>query len=90
MHMQGPQFNADGVLFYVRVEQPFHINRPTSLRQCFVTNDALQKLAQTRNLQAEPREAFLALEAMISGVARRLALAGGRGDPLQLASASFR
>jgi hypothetical protein len=84
-----PQVEAGGIAFQVRVEQRFPLPRPSAVRKCFISNDALAMLAERRMVHAEPKDTFLAMQSLILGVARRMAQAGVHGDPLCLARASF-
>ncbi len=70
---------ASGIGFTVRVE---YVNRP-----CFVSNEALAKLAENSTLG--PMETFCELERNIRAVARRLVQAGISGSPLLLGPNTF-
>lgn len=89
MHSTEHQIDTEGIHFIVRVEQRFHVHSPASLRKCFISNDALAFLAQRCREQSEREDTFLAMQPTIFGVARRLAQAGVRGDPIQLGRSSF-
>jgi hypothetical protein len=70
-----------GVIFSVCVE---FVNR-----ECFISNEALSKLASQMFTTIGPMRTFRELEANITGVARRLVHAGVQGSPLQLTPNTF-
>jgi hypothetical protein len=77
-----PQLIEDGIAFTVRVDS---VNR-----DCVISKEALSKLSQLRSGALDPMETFLAFEAAINGVARRMVSANVPGTPLQLGPNSFR
>ena len=81
---------SDGIEFQVRTE--FRYNSPTScsVRDCFISNEVLERLAQGGAVPASPEMIFQQMQGRITGVARRLAQAGVPGTPLHLSSATFR
>lgn len=70
-----------GIAFTVRVDSVD--------RECFISVAALDKLSKFKSGPSEPMKTFLAYEATITGVARRLVTAGVPGTPLQLGPDSF-
>lgn len=82
--MSQPFLTGEGVAFTVRVD---------SLdRACFITKDALQELSRLTakdSPQASMMDVFLAFEATINGVARRLVFAKVPGTPLTLGANTF-
>jgi len=58
-------------------------------RDCFISNEALIKLASQMFAVVGPMQTFRELEANITGVARRLVRAGVAGTPLQLTPSTF-
>jgi len=58
-------------------------------RDCFISNEALIKLAAQMFSVLGPMQTFRELEANITGVARRLVRAGVQGTPLQLTPGTF-
>lgn len=58
-------------------------------RECFISNEALIKLAAQMFAVIGPMQTFRELEANIAGVARRLVRAGVQGSPLQLTPNTF-
>jgi hypothetical protein len=58
-------------------------------RDCFISNEALIKLASQMFEVIGPMQTFRELEANITGVARRLVRAGVKGSPLQLTPNTF-
>lgn len=70
-----------GIVFSVCVE---FVNR-----ECFISNEALIKLAAQMFAAIGPMRTFRELEANITGVARRLVHAGVQGSPLQLTPNTF-
>jgi hypothetical protein len=60
-----------------------------SRHQCIISEEALLSLAALRNSDFSLMEIFLAHEAKIRGVARRLIAAKVKSSPLQLEARSF-
>lgn len=58
-------------------------------RECFISNEALIKLASQMFTAIGPMQTFRELEANITGVARRMVRAGVQGSPLQLTPNTF-
>jgi hypothetical protein len=58
-------------------------------RECFITNEALVKLAAQMFEILGPVQTFRELEGNITGVARRLVHAGVQGTPLRLTPNTF-
>lgn len=58
-------------------------------RECFISNEALMKLASQMFEVVGPLQTFRELEPNITGVARRLVHAGVQGSPLQLTPNTF-
>ena len=58
-------------------------------RECFISNEALIKLASQMFEVIGPMQTFRQLEANITGVARRLVHAGVQGSPLILSPRTF-
>ena len=56
---------------------------------CIISKDALLSLAKLKNGDFGPMEIFLAHEAKIRGVARRMIAARVKGSPLQIEAHSF-
>jgi hypothetical protein len=81
MTLSQPHLAANGVAFTVSVE--------FVKRQCIVSADALTKLSELGSGKADLMHMFLAHEANIAGVARRLVAAGVSGTPLQLDTKNF-
>lgn len=79
-----PLLTHEGVLFTVRVD---------SLdRKCLITEEALDKLSELRNVDvgdADTMDIFRAFENMINGVARRLVTARVPGTPLRMTPNTF-
>jgi hypothetical protein len=67
----------------------FSVNVEFVDRECFISNEALIKLASQMFTAIGPMKTFLELEANITGVARRLVRAGVQGSPLQLTPNTF-
>lgn len=57
---------------------------------CIISREALQSLARMQNGEFGPMEIFLANEAKIRGVARRMIGARVKGSPLHIEANSFR
>jgi hypothetical protein len=76
-----PHMCSAGINFTVRVDS---VNR-----DCFISNEALSKLCHLKGGDSDLMETFLAFEATINGVARRLVAANVPGTPLQLGPNSF-
>jgi hypothetical protein len=72
----------DGIAFEVRVEGEKH--------ECLVLHEALFKLAELGDENADPADTFRAFERTICGVARRLVHAGVPGNPVILRANHFR
>ncbi|EJL86487.1 hypothetical protein PMI16_03229 [Herbaspirillum sp. CF444] len=70
-----------GIVFSVCVE---FVNR-----ECFISNEALIKLASQMFTAIGPMQTFRELEPNITGVARRMVRAGVQGTPLQLTPNTF-
>lgn len=75
------KLTSAGVVFSVCVE--------FVTRECFISNEALMKLAAQMFAAIGPMQTFRQLEANITGVARRLVHAGVQGSPLQLTPNTF-
>jgi hypothetical protein len=58
-------------------------------RECFISNEALQKLADRKGFDGTPEAAFRAMEPAITGVARRMVHARVGGTPLMLNPDTF-
>lgn len=58
-------------------------------RECFISNEALVKLASQMVTAIGPMRTFRELEANITGVARRMVRAGVPGTPLLLTPNTF-
>jgi hypothetical protein len=58
-------------------------------RECFISNEALQKLADRKGFDGTPEAAFRAMEPAITGVARRMVHARVGGTPLLLNPETF-
>jgi len=69
----------EGIGFTVRVDSVD--------RECFISNEALAKLSG--QMITDPLETFRAMEATITGVARRLVHARVGGTPLRLEPNTF-
>lgn len=67
----------------------FSVNVEFVNRECFISNEALIKLASQMFTVIGPMQTFRELEANITGVARRLVRAGVQGSPLQLTPNTF-
>ncbi len=80
-HIAQPQLTKNGVAFTVRVDS---VNR-----DCLISCEALAKLSRLRTGTSDPMETFLAFEATINGVARRMVTARVPGTPLLLGPDSF-
>ncbi|MDO8298357.1 hypothetical protein [Lacisediminimonas sp.] len=89
MTLSPARVTEDGISFQVRTE--YRYNNPSSLgiRDCFISNEVLEMLAQGRSVAAKPEEIFKLMQGKILGVARRMAQAGVPGTPLRLLSATF-
>lgn len=59
-------------------------------RECFISKEALDALAQKKGDEVGTMELFHAYEAKIRGVARRMVAAHVPGTPLQLQPHTFR
>ncbi|TCS36302.1 uncharacterized protein DUF1488 [Paucimonas lemoignei] len=81
MNSSQPQLVKDGVAFTVSVEFVKH--------HCIVSRDALTTLASGSG-QADLMRTYLAYEANINGIARRLIAAGVPGTPLELGPQNFK
>jgi hypothetical protein len=77
----GPTLTENGVAFTVAVD---FVNR-----DCVISWDALPKLSDVETGIVDPMETFLAFEARINGVARRMVAANVQGTPLQLGPRCF-
>lgn len=73
--------SSTGISFTVQVD---YIKR-----ECFISNEALQKLADRKGIDVTPEAAFRAMEPAITGVARRMVHARVGGTPLLLNPESF-
>jgi hypothetical protein len=82
MTLTRPHLAENGVAFTVSVE--------FVKRDCIISADALAKLSERGTGEADLMQMFLAHEANIAGVARRLVAAGVASTPLQLDSRTFR
>ena len=58
-------------------------------RDCFISNEALQKLAERKGFDGTPEATFRAMEPAITGVARRMVHARVGGTPLLLNPETF-
>ncbi len=67
----------------------FSVNVEFVNRECFISNEALIKLASQMFTAIGPMQTFRELEPNITGVARRLVRAGVQGTPLQLTPNTF-
>jgi hypothetical protein len=72
---------TNGITFTVQVD---YIKR-----ECFISNEALQKLADRKGFDGTPEAAFRAMEPAITGVARRMVHARVGGTPLLLNADTF-
>lgn len=90
MKASDPRVDAEGILFSVTPVQRFPASTPTRTRQCLISNDALALLAERRHSTEDRMETFMGMHSLIEGVARRMAQAGVRGDPIRLERTSFR
>ncbi len=90
MTLSTARVTEDGISFQVRTE--YRYNNPSSCgtRECFISNEALESLAQGRSASTKPEEIFNLMQGKIMGVARRMAQAGVPGTPLRLVSSTFR
>jgi len=83
--LNSPRLADDGVAFTVVVD--------SAKRDCLITTQALYKLRAFKNDEPEEgadiMEIFMAFEAKINGVARRLAAAGVAGTPLVIRPETF-
>jgi len=77
-----PQIADSGSAFSVRVD--------SIRRDCVISTEALSKLSQLKPGAKTPMETFLAFEASINGVARRMVAARVPGTPMLLGPDSFR
>ena len=77
-----PHLVDNGVAFTVSVD--------FVRRDCFVSADVLSKLSERGNGEDNLMQTFLAYEAAIDGIARRLVAAGVQGTPLQLDVKNFK
>lgn len=57
--------------------------------ECIISKEALLSLSKQQNSNFGPMEIFLAFEAKIRGVARRMIAARVKGSPLRLEARSF-
>ena len=73
--------SSTGISFTVQVD---YIKR-----ECFISNEALQKLAERKGFDGTPEAAFRAMEPAITGVARRMVHARVAGTPLLLNPDTF-
>jgi hypothetical protein len=76
-----PRLIKAGITFTVTVEFTTY--------SCLVSNDGLAKLCELLESKEEAMQTFLAFEAKIHGVARRLIAAGVPGSPLVLGPNAF-
>lgn len=77
-----PRLTKAGVTFTVTVEFTSY--------NCLVSNEGLAKLCELLDTKEEAMQTFMAFEAKIHGVARRLIAAGVPGSPLVLGPNAFR
>jgi hypothetical protein len=77
-----PRRTKAGIVFSVTVEFTTY--------NCLVSNDGLAKLCELLDTKETAMETFVAFEAKIHGVARRLIAAGVPRDPVVLGPNSFR
>lgn len=82
MALSQPHLAGNGVAFTVSVE--------FVKRNCIISADALTKLSELGTGEADLMQTFLAHEANIAGVARRLVAAGVSETPLRLDTKSFK
>lgn len=76
-----PSLTSAGIGFTVRVDSVD--------RDCFISNEALAKLGEFNSTDINPMVTFMAFEATINGVARRLIQANVAGTPLLLGPNTF-
>lgn len=72
----------DGIAFEVKVEGEKH--------ECFILNEALFRLAELGDENADPATTFNTFDRTIQGVARRLVYAGVPDRPIVLRANHFR
>lgn len=77
-----PRRTKAGIAFSVTVEFTTY--------NCLVSNEGLAKLCELLDTKETAMETFVAFEAKIHGVARRLIAAGVPRDPVVLGPNSFR
>jgi hypothetical protein len=82
MDSSQPHAVSNGIAFTVSVD--------FVKRDCVVAAEALTKLSGLGSGKADLMQTFLAYEANISGIARRLVAAGVPGTPLQLDMRNFK
>lgn len=80
--IEPPQVTDNGIAFSVRVD--------CEKRECLVSTEALLKLCRMKNGAKAPMEMYLAFEATINGVARRMVAARVPGTPMLIGPDSFR
>jgi hypothetical protein len=81
MNSSQPHLISNGIAFTVWVDYV--------KRECVVFADVLTKLAAQGVGESDLMQTFLAYEANISGIARRMVAAGVPGTPLQLGMKNF-
>jgi hypothetical protein len=81
MNSSQPHLISNGIAFTVSVD--------CVKRDCVVFADALTKLSELAPGESDLMQTFLAYEANINGIARRLVSAGVPGTPLQLGIKNF-
>lgn len=81
MNSSQPHLTAKGVAFTVCVD---YVSR-----DCLISTDALTELSELGSGHANLMETYLAYEANINGIARRLVAAGVQGKPVQLDTKNF-
>lgn len=80
--LKAPALTSDGVTFSVLVEYKFH--------ECLVSPEALSNLSQSIGKELDLIATYSAYEAKITGVARRLVMAGVNSTPILLGPQNFR
>jgi hypothetical protein len=80
--LKAPALTGDGVAFSVLVEYKFH--------ECLVSPEALSNLSQSVDKELDLIATYSAYEAKITGVARRLVMAGVNSTPILLGPQNFR
>jgi hypothetical protein len=90
MNLADIDVTTSGIRFSVQPTFRFGSQRTLSDATCFISNQTLENLAEHRRCNGHlPEEIFRQLESEITGVAKRLVLAGINEKPLVVRYGNF-